>query len=170
MLATRLEDSPSTVWIWDLVSSELRAVLIFHNAVSNLAWHPSIRELLLVTCEGEGYDGLAFAWDPLSDGPTTVDFSTALPESRVAGKTQCCWMNCVGETGTLLFSDSKNMVMAAFADADQPAPWHTSSALGRRSASSKLHTPSILGASREVPMITPEDLSAADDTFAFRNT
>lgn len=170
LLATRLEESPGTVWIWDLVSSELRAVLIFHNPITHLAWHPTIRELLLVRCEGESYDALCFTWDPLSEGPRTVSFSNALPEGHAAGKTQCSWTHWSGDSGVILFSDSKNMVLGSLAEADQPPPWQHASPQTWTSASSKLQTPALLGVDREIPLITPEDISAADDTFAFKKT
>ncbi|KAH7349996.1 WD40 domain-containing protein [Plectosphaerella cucumerina] len=171
LLATRLDDSPSTVWIWDLASSELRAVLIFHNNVSTMSWHPTLREELLITCEGEAYDALPFVWDPLSEGPRPIDFLHALPDAKAFGKTQCSWLNLPGESAALHFTDCKHTILAALAEADQPPPpWQHASSQGWMTGSSKLETPLMHSFDRGVPLITPEDISAADDTFAFKKT
>ncbi|KAF4124115.1 WD40 domain protein, partial [Geosmithia morbida] len=47
LLATKLDDSPTTLWIWDLSAGELRAVLLFYHPLE-FTWHPFIQELLLV--------------------------------------------------------------------------------------------------------------------------
>src|SRR5688572_6430505 len=66
LVATRLDDSPGTAWIWDVQAAELRAVLLFHGNIRSLSWHPSVRETLLVRCDGDSYSGIVFIWDPLS--------------------------------------------------------------------------------------------------------
>ncbi|SPQ22916.1 feea8331-9061-4009-9841-2c69a36f6042 [Thermothielavioides terrestris] len=86
LVATRLDDSPGTVWIWDVQVSELRAVLLFHGNVASLSWHPHIAETLLVRCEGDHYNGLVFVWDPLSEGPRSVDFGQHCPGTGFGGR------------------------------------------------------------------------------------
>lgn len=159
------------MWIWDLVSSELRAVLIFHNSVSTMSWHPTVQEELLITCEGEAYDSLPFVWNPLSEGPRPVNFLHALPDAKSNGKTQCSWLDWPSETVLLHFADSKHTVLAALAEAEQPPPsWQHATNQGWKSGSSKLETPLMHNLHRGLPLITPEDISAVDDTFAFRKT
>ncbi|KXH29128.1 WD40 domain-containing protein [Colletotrichum simmondsii] len=124
LLATTLEDWPSTVWVWDLASSELRAVLIFHSQILAFSWHPKQREVLMVTCEGENYAGLVFVWDPLSDGPKTVHFRGQLPDAKVLGKPQASWLDWTGDSAVLLLGDSKHHLMASLAEAEESgAPW-----------------------------------------------
>ncbi|CRK28180.1 hypothetical protein BN1708_015107 [Verticillium longisporum] len=174
LAATKMEDSPSTLWIWDLSSSELRAVLIFHGDVSTFSWHPTIRELLLVSCEGEGYGGLLFTWDPLSDGPRAVDFAFRLPPtSKSVGKPRVAWVTRPGEPPVVLFSDSTHTVLASLGDSDEhPAPWQDAHAGDVTLDSSRVDTPSgfahIQGLEVASSGVTNEDLSAMDDTFSFR--
>src|SRR4051794_18141556 len=70
LLATKIEEAPGAVWIWDVRASELRAVLLFYVDVAGISWHPTVRETLLLKCEGNLYNDVVFAWDPLSEGPT----------------------------------------------------------------------------------------------------
>ncbi|KAH6694111.1 WD40 domain-containing protein [Plectosphaerella plurivora] len=171
LVATRLDEYPSTVWIWDLTSSELRAVLIFHNTISTMSWHPTLREELLIACEGELYDALPFVWNPLSEGPRSVDFLRTLPDAKTSGKTQCSWLNLPGDSAILHFSDYKHTILASLAEADQPPlPWQHALNQGWRTGSSKLETPLMHSLDRGLSLITPEDILAADDTFAFKRT
>ncbi|KAK3313473.1 hypothetical protein B0H66DRAFT_577481 [Apodospora peruviana] len=125
LLATRLEDCPSTVWIWDAQLIELRAVLLFHGNVSSLSWHPSISETLLVRCEGEQYSGLVFVWDPLSEGPRSVDFAQQLPGAKTVGRWRALWLGLHEESPASLFlSDSQNYMLASLAELDETSlPW-----------------------------------------------
>ncbi|CAJ2506160.1 Uu.00g002900.m01.CDS01 [Anthostomella pinea] len=79
LLATRLEEAPSTIWIWDVPTAELRAVIMYHSSVSKVEWHPDQPELLLMRCEGDNYGGVLFVWDPLSGGPRSIDFARHWP-------------------------------------------------------------------------------------------
>ncbi|KAM0713720.1 hypothetical protein Q7P37_010682 [Cladosporium fusiforme] len=49
-LATRDENMLSTVWIWDTTTLRAHAVLIQHNSVRRMHWHPTRRDLLLLDC------------------------------------------------------------------------------------------------------------------------
>jgi hypothetical protein len=122
LVATRLDDSPGTVWIWDVQAAELRAVLLFHGNISSLSWHPSIRETLLIRCEGEKHNGAAFVWDPLSEGPQTVDFAQHLP-GKVVGKLRALWLAADASNSPSLFlSDAQNYVLASLVELDQGSP------------------------------------------------
>ena len=50
LLATRSDSLPSTIWIWSLTTAKLAAVLIHHESVKSIQWHPFVRDLLLVHC------------------------------------------------------------------------------------------------------------------------
>ncbi|EFQ33352.1 WD40 domain-containing protein [Colletotrichum graminicola] len=172
LLATTLEDWPSTVWVWDLASSELRAVLLFHGNVSAFCWHPTHREVLVVTCEGDSYAGLAFVWDPLSDGPKTVDFGGQLPEAKVLGKPQVSWLDWTGDAAVLLLGDNKYRIMACLADPeDSVAPWQDAQrgdltmTTGRDET--QLSTPALDGFDEDLSGL---DMSEVDDTFSFKRT
>jgi len=122
LVATRLDDSPGTAWIWDLQAAELRAVLLFHGNISSLSWHPTIRETLLVRCEGEQYNGVVFVWDPLSEGPQSVDFSQHLP-AKVVGKSRALWLGRdTSSSPSLFLSDAQNYVLASLIELDQGSP------------------------------------------------
>ncbi len=130
LLATRLDESPSTLWIWDVNVPELRAVLIFHAAVSSATWHPKMPETLLVSCDGPQHRGLAFIWDRLSSGPRSVDFAQQCPGSTVVGKPQYRWLNADSQSPTLFFSDDLSCLLATAGGSENEAPpwgaWHDS--------------------------------------------
>ncbi|CAN8096688.1 unnamed protein product [Discula destructiva] len=159
LLATKLEQAPSTLWIWDVPAAELRAVLIFHGTVSRISWHPAIRETLLITCEGEAYKSLVFLWDPLSKGPQTCNFSERLPH----GNLQALWLNLPSlEPGALFVSDNKDYLLVSLAeDDDDPVPWSMNGEDGESEGMTD-HSMS--------PDLYDQEASQLDDTFHFRRT
>lgn len=64
-LATRDESMLSTVWIWDTQTLNAHAVLIQHNNVRRMHWHPTKRDLLLLDCN----DNIAYLYNALSGEP-----------------------------------------------------------------------------------------------------
>ncbi|KOS18530.1 hypothetical protein ESCO_000731 [Escovopsis weberi] len=127
LLATRLDDSPCTLWIWDVAAAELRAVLIFHNSSVGFQWHPTCRELLLVTIQDAAQHGMAFIWDPLSEGPTAIALDDFLPNGKAmgGGRTQVIWVDASGpESPVLLASNARHYVMLSPLSPEQgPGPW-----------------------------------------------
>ncbi|KAI0199668.1 hypothetical protein F4808DRAFT_451289 [Astrocystis sublimbata] len=128
LLASRLESAPSTVWIWDVPTSELRAVLMYHASVTKVEWHPSQPELLLVRCEGEG-SSLVSVWDPLSNGPRPIDFLRHLPNAKVTGRTDATWLQTNTESAALFLTDHAKYMLLSLEEADVDAgaqaalPW-----------------------------------------------
>ncbi|KAL2257029.1 hypothetical protein VTK26DRAFT_760 [Humicola hyalothermophila] len=177
LVATRLDDSPSTVWIWDVQVTELRAVLLFHGNVSTIAWHPHIPETLLIRCEGDQYSGLVFVWDPLSEGPRFVDFGSRLPNVKAAGKPRALWLG-VGDSAppSLFFSDAQNAILACLGEADQGVlPWGSPETLhpnlpAERREESPLELVPAAAARPEAPGIEDEDedSSELEDTFVHK--
>ncbi|KAI0840436.1 hypothetical protein F5Y06DRAFT_240425 [Hypoxylon sp. FL0890] len=123
LLATRLEDAPGTIWIWDIPSSDLRAVLMYHANVTKLEWHPMQPELLLMRCEGENYGNLVFAWDPLSHGPRSINTTHQFPGTP-SGKTYATWLRATTESAAIFLTDNATCMIASLADSDtETLPW-----------------------------------------------
>ncbi|KAB5558637.1 quinon protein alcohol dehydrogenase-like superfamily [Coniochaeta sp. 2T2.1] len=172
LIATTLDDAPSTVWIWDIQASELRAVLLFHPEVKSASWHPTSRETLLIRCDGDLYNGTVFVWDPLSEGPRTLDFTAHLPERKVAGRPQAEWLGLNNsETPSLFFSDGDNYLLAAVAESDQVVPyWQDRSAIDIHREESPLEL--VPAAGVEDPYLDvedDEDVSELEDTFIHKH-
>lgn len=165
LLATRLEDYPSTVWIWDLQVMELRAVLLFHGDVSNLSWHPTVRESLLIRCEGDQYDGIVFVWDPLSEGPRSVDFAQSMPGKRTVGKWRASWLGLEESAPISLFiSDAQNYLLASLPDHDHDLlPWSRHPNTGHTDRTTREESPLEL-----VPARDEVDDSELEDTFVHK--
>ena len=125
LVATRLDDAPGTVWIWDVQAAELRAALLFHGNISSLSWHPNLGEALLIRCEGDQYKGIVFAWDPLSEGPRSVDFAQHLPGAKTVGRPRALWLALdASSPPTLFLSDAQNYVLSSLVELDEDSlPW-----------------------------------------------
>lgn len=163
LLATKLDDAPSTIWIWDTTTAELRAVLLFHGNISRFSWHPTLRETLLIVCEGESYNSLAFMWDPLSGGPKPLDFSGRLSN----GKVQVHWLNINGlKPGALFSSDSRQYLLASLAvDEDENVPWSTNGESSTLLGDISTHLTNALTDDE-----SEGETSELDDTFCFKKT
>lgn len=179
LVATRQDDSPSTVWIWDVQAAELRAVLLFNGNVAGLSWHPRIAETLLVRCEGDQYNGLIFVWDPLSEGPRSLDFARHLPGAKAGGRLRVQWLGAeTSSHPSVFFSDAQNYVLAWLGETDQgPPPWGDYGPSRRHSFSEECkerdESPlDLVPASRtrpEVPDLDEDDdYSEMEDTFVFK--
>ncbi|UKZ77218.1 hypothetical protein TrVFT333_004937 [Trichoderma virens FT-333] len=163
LLATRLDDSPCTLWIWDVVAAELRAVLIFHTTVS-FQWHASSRELLLVTSQDPAQRGVSFIWDPLSNGPTTLVPEDNLPDGRAVGKTQVSWINRETEFPVLFVSDAQHYLLLSPSNAGQDSnPWQQA-AVDHSSGGMEYDSPT----SAHYAMSDTDETKAVDDTFYFK--
>ncbi|KAI5864468.1 hypothetical protein GGS23DRAFT_604121 [Durotheca rogersii] len=177
LLATRLEDAPGTIWIWDVLSSDLRAVLMYHANVTKLEWHPVQPELLLLRCEGDDYGNLVFVWDPLGRGPRSIDITTRFP-GPVNGRTHATWLKTTTESAALFFTDSATCMVISLADSDGEAlPWRDGSmpanSTGHKGNAgmqpSSRHSSPSDDAEDSIGFDMDDDLaSEPDDTFEFR--
>ncbi|KAH8197506.1 hypothetical protein TruAng_008327 [Truncatella angustata] len=169
LLAVALEDAPSTLWIWDVSVSELRAVLIFHAEISRVEWHPSQPELLLVKCEGQDHAGKVFVWDPLSEGPRAVDFTSHFA-GNVSGRSSAYWLQLPEGPASLFFTDSESYLLGSMAGPeDGNVPWRLYQSAP--SASSRQAARSPLSSAKEHDMDDSDmggDASQLDDTFQFK--
>ncbi|KAH8673578.1 WD40 domain-containing protein [Xylariales sp. PMI_506] len=159
LLAVVLEDNPSTLWIWDVHASELRAVLMFHSEVTKLDWHPTQAELLFVRCEWTSYTGNVFVWDPLSAGPRCVDFQSHHPDGKTNGKASISWLKSTAESASLFYADRKACILNSLAESDEEVlPWH----------SSQPNSSILLGPAAESPLnlipLSAGDMSELDDS------
>lgn len=131
LIASKTESMPTTVFVWDIASKLLRAVLIQHSPVAKLTWHPSINELLLIRCENDDTKGVAYLWEPSYETPTIIDFSTQLPDGRVMGKAVVRWLRTPpsedneeeGQTPALFFADTQDTLLASFSEIEEDVPW-----------------------------------------------
>ena len=122
LVASKVEDCPSAIWIWDLSAIELRAVLIFSSDVASFRWHSSISETLLITCDGSDYQGVVFTWDPLSCGPRPLHCAQHFPDRRVASKWQASWLDSEGGHGVMLVGDSNRYLLVALCESEDAIP------------------------------------------------
>jgi hypothetical protein len=165
LLATRLDDSPCTLWIWDVVAAELRAVLIFHTTVA-FQWHVSSRELLLITSQEPAQRGVSFIWDPLSHGPTPLVPEVYLPDGRAVGKTQAAWINRETELPVLFVSDTQHYLLLSPSNASLGAdPWQQAAVSYDNGEIAQYDSPT----SDHYAVDEADEISAVDDTFSFRN-
>lgn len=156
LLATRIEEAPGAVWVWDIPTSELRAVLLYHAKVAAVQWHPSQPELLLVRCEGAG-GGFGYVWDPISQGPRAIDTAA---HWQATGKLQAGWLGgSEAEAAASVFcSDSSSCMVASLAEAEAPDLPIPAAGKG----------PTALAASPSVDGDSSSDGGQLDDTFHFK--
>lgn len=160
LLASKLDDSPGTVWIWDLAAAELRAVLLFHAPV-DFRWHPRIKELLLIRAHEDTHSCSPFLWDPLSLGPKVVPAHDHLPSEKGAGKVTATWLNWEKEIPALFLSDTHHYCILSASDAvEKPCEWATySTSTSKGFANDTFCDDDSYGA---------ESSSLLEDTFSFK--
>jgi hypothetical protein len=169
LVASKLEDATSTIWIWDIAAAELRAVLIFHGNVTSFRWHPHIRELLLITCDGDDYSGLVFTWDPLSGGPNAANLAEHSPAKKVVGKTYATWLNHKLDTATMYLRDSNHSLLVMLVDEGQsPIPWRHAEISDVPAGICTIDSPEGVDIDRSLAAMIDEDASEMDDTFSFK--
>ncbi|PMD37046.1 hypothetical protein L207DRAFT_586723 [Hyaloscypha variabilis F] len=131
LLSTRTEDMPTTIWIWDLGTRILRAVMILHAPIAKATWHPTIDELLMIRCEGEDSRGLIHLWDPSWATPKIIDFAAQIPGGKVIGKTIGRWLNAQSSSPAIFFSDSQDCILASIPGSeDEEVPWQDAEVRG----------------------------------------
>ncbi|KAL5612809.1 hypothetical protein BROUX41_004107 [Berkeleyomyces rouxiae] len=192
LLATVTEAHRSTLWIWDLNSADLRSVLVFHSAISAIAWHPQIPELLLITCVPDASTTNApttsttaaavYTWDPLSKGPHTVPQPPPTKPTKPpvpAPKTRAAWVPAHTDPPLILLNDgTSGTLVAAINDADTDADAPAAAAALWGGVDTQLSAKVLHGAAAAAwpKVLDPGDMSFAeddgtvrvDDTFDFK--
>lgn len=165
LLATKLDDAPCTIWIWDIAAAELRAVLVFHSVVT-FAWHNRTRELLLITSHDESRPGLSYLWDPLLQGPTPVvpeEFLSVKTSLSAPAKAQISWINIDMEYPLALLSTAQQYRILSLGEGDEvPETWHGASKWDDEPPRRRAVDP-------DVSDMSMDDGTAVEDTFSFRN-
>lgn len=122
---------PTTIWIWDIASKVLKAVMVLHAPLTRVTWHPIINELLMVRCEGEESKGLVHLWEPSWNSPKILDFGTQVPEGKIIGKSVVRWLNVDSNTPCVFFSDTQDCILVSLAESDdEDLPWQDTVARG----------------------------------------
>jgi hypothetical protein len=182
--ASRCENLPTTVFIWDASSKILKAVLIQHSPIAKVTWHPTINEVLVIRCEGDDSKGLAYLWEPSWEVPKIVNFGTQLPEGKIMGKAVIRWLRTPDSScPALFFSDTQDCILAFISEAgaaDVDLPWKDAEAkavdiYGQLEESPLVLVPAEKGkaTARQImdnePTITTfGPLDDMDDTFHFK--
>jgi hypothetical protein len=145
---------------------------MYHANVTKVEWHPSHPELLLVRCEGEGYNNLVFVWDPLSNGPRPIDFSRHLPSRKVTSRTDATWLKTTTESAAVFFTNHAEYILVSLADsaAQEALPWANNQA----TLKPHLNTTDIRISNNEPidesSTDMDEEMSELDDTFQFKKS
>jgi hypothetical protein len=183
LLATRIENMPTTLWIWDVGTRIIRTVLILHAPIAKVTWHPTINELLLIRCEGEESRGLIHMWDPSWESPNIIDFTYQIPGGKLFGKTFGRWLSTESAPPAIFFSDTQYYMLASISESNEgDLPWQDAEApafdiYGQReesplnlvSAEKSLHSRAISSALKSGDIATGMAGSdEVEDTFRFR--
>lgn len=148
---------------------------MYHANVTKLEWHPVQPELLLARCEGDNYGSLVFAWDPLSNGPRSLDMAPQFP-GTFNGKTHATWIRTTTESAAIFYSNNTTCMVASLADSDQetlpweddPPPISPNSHQGNMGMQSSPTSASVAEYAEDSIFIdVDDDTSELDDTFQF---
>lgn len=122
---------------------------MFHGHVSRIQWHPTIRETLLLTCDGDSYNSMVFLWDPVMEGPKSVDLSGRISNDKLQ---QALWLDVPTlEPAALFVSNNTEYMLASLAEEDNdPVPWFADDEVNGGDAAYE------------------DEASELDDTFSFR--
>jgi len=98
LVATRNDSMPTTVWIWSLKLLRPFAILVHLNPVKSISWHPTVPDMLLLTCSPESVPGgtsaaekpagSVYLWCSSWSQPRVVN----TPLERVTGNTVAKWV------------------------------------------------------------------------------
>ncbi|MCJ1475546.1 hypothetical protein MMC13_004209 [Lambiella insularis] len=115
LLASRSDNTPTTVWIWDLVSLTLYAVLIHHSHVKSLQWNPQDVECLLIHCAMKS--PIVHLWNMSWGAPRILPVSLTRPGGRI----ETSWLHTARSelaTSIIMFGNAHNYALRNILDAD----------------------------------------------------
>ena len=81
IVATRDDSAPTTLWLWDLNSFAPRTIMIQHNPIKSVLWHPNLPHLLLIQCLQD--EQVLYLWDATTSTPTSIPVSFSKSQGRV---------------------------------------------------------------------------------------
>ncbi|KHJ35831.1 putative wd40 domain-containing protein [Erysiphe necator] len=114
LLTVKMENHPTTIWIWDVMKPVPRAILVLHATVSKILWHPKIDKQFMALCEGESAQGLVYIWNNSWLSPKIIDFASYFPDGRLIEKTISRWVHTKDLNSCLFFSDAQNCLLLWF--------------------------------------------------------
>ena len=82
-IASKCDNLPTTVWIWDIVQGQLVSLLVHTDHVRDLAWDPVLPRCALVTGGGSVY-----IWSPMG---ALVSRIPCVLRGEVEGVTEVSW-------------------------------------------------------------------------------
>jgi len=99
---------PTAVWIWNLGTLSCSAVLIQHDIVRKLLWHPTDPNILLVQCRQQT-EGVLYSWNVLKDVPRVLHLANA----PFAGRADAQWVpKQAHRKPIIMLGDSQGFVFA----------------------------------------------------------
>ena len=107
-LASRCDNLPTTVWLWDITSLRLAALLVQSSPVRSLAWDPALPRLALVT----GQSSLHL-WTPLG---ALISRVPQVLRGDMEAVTDLCWTE---DGRSLCLSSSKHLLTCRLDKAGQ---------------------------------------------------
>lgn len=118
LLATRSDTTPSTLWVWSLISQNLVAILIHHAAIRSIQWHPTIDDMLLIHCALDF--PIVHIWKSNWNTPKVL----SLHLDTVGGRIEACWLFTeASEHARLMIGNASNYSTASMrADGELLAP------------------------------------------------
>ncbi|KAF2756931.1 WD40 repeat-like protein [Pseudovirgaria hyperparasitica] len=107
LVATRDENTPTTVWIWDLSNLAPRAVIIQHSPIKQLLWNPSDPSILMIQNTHE--DPAVHLWRSTGGGPEALNIKF----KRSVGKVEARWLSTPRDRKpALIYGDAHGHVLA----------------------------------------------------------
>jgi len=93
LVATRSDNMPTAVWIWSLKLLRPFAILVHLAPVRSVEWHPTIPDLLMLTCapdpSSKDQNPAVYIWCASWKQPRAV----LLPMERAGQNNFCKWIN-----------------------------------------------------------------------------
>jgi hypothetical protein len=86
LMSARSDTMPTTLWVWNVPAVSSAVVLVHHSAISRVSWHPTISDLLLISCT-EADDSI-YLWKSSWERPRIV----SIPSQVRGGRTEARWI------------------------------------------------------------------------------
>lgn len=110
-LATKIEETPTTVWIWDMAVRTIREVFVLECPICKISWHPIIHGLLMFQCEGDDVSNLVYLWEQTWPTPKFLDLTTQILGGKISGKPGFVqWLMDNPSNPSICVSESENII------------------------------------------------------------
>ncbi|CCU82747.1 WD40 domain protein [Blumeria hordei DH14] len=110
-LATKMEETPTTVWIWDMTVRTIREVFVLESPICKISWHPITHGLLMFQCEGDDVSNLVYLWEQTWPTPKLLDLTTQITGGNISGKQFVVqWLMDDPSNPSIYVSESDNII------------------------------------------------------------